>query len=150
MTSKIAIVTSRFSENITGQLYQSALKRLQELGLDEHHIISRWVPGAIEIPVVAQRFAASGEVDAVICLGAVIRGETDHYNYVCQQVAYGCQKIAIENEIPVIFGILTTNTEEQALDRASPSKGNWGVYCANAAVEMISVMASTEPEIQQM
>lgn len=150
MKSKVAVITSRFSENITSQLFQSVMKRLQELGIAEDHILTRWVPGAIEIPVVAQHFAASGEVDAVICLGVVIRGETDHYTYVCQQVSYGCQKVAIENGIPVIFGVLTTNTEEQALDRASPTGGNWGVYCADAAVEMISVLAATAQEVQQI
>lgn len=141
MKPNIAVITSRFNESVTTKLYNGAMERLYELGFDKNNIIERWVPGAVEIPVVAQHFAASGEVDAVICLGAVIRGETDHYDYVCQQVSYGCQKVSLEQGIPVIFGILTTATEKQALARAGGAKGDKGRYCVDAAIEMLEVLS---------
>ncbi len=137
---KIAVITSLFNEEITGRLRDGALQRFQENGnpIAEEHIFN--VPGAIEIPVLAKKLAAKGTYDAIVCLGAVIRGETTHYDYVCSQVSYGCQKVAIEHMIPVLFGILTTENEEQALDRCGGSHGHKGKDCADAALYMIKLM----------
>ncbi len=133
---KLAIVVSRFNDDITEALLTSALERLQEINFPEEYITVVKVPGAIEIGLVAQQLAIS-EADymAIICLGAVIRGETDHYDYVCQQVSYACQKVAIEESIPVIFGILTTDDETQAFDRISK-----GADAVDAAMEMVSLL----------
>jgi len=137
---KIAIITSRFNEQVTQLLYQGACKRFEEKGIfiEDHDYI--FVPGAIEIPVVAAQLAKTGIYDAILCLGAVIRGETDHYDYVCWQVSYGCQKIAIEYCIPVVFGVLTTDTEEQALARCGGAHGHKGIECADVALDMIGTM----------
>ena len=105
---RLAIVTSKFNEQVTQALYEGAISRVRELKLKEENIKSVWVPGAVEIPLVAQKLLLQNCYDAIVCLGAVIRGETTHYDYVCQQVSDGCQKLALEYSIPVIFGILTT------------------------------------------
>lgn len=135
----IALVISRFNEEVTQALYEGALARLHELNFAKEHITIVWVPGAVEIPVTAQHLARTDHYEAIICLGAVIRGETDHYDYVCQQVSYACQRVALKNDLPVIFGILTTETEEQALARATGSE-NKGRYCVDAALEMVSIL----------
>ena len=137
---KIAIITSRFNEEITQLLYEGAARRFQEQGITIAQEDVFFVPGAIEIPVVAARLARSRKYDAIVCLGSVIQGETDHYDYVCWQVSYGCQKVAIEYGLPVIFGILTTDNEAQALDRCGGAHGHKGIDCADAALEMIKVM----------
>ncbi len=138
----IAIVVSRFNQVITEALLNSALQRLKELNFPEERISILRVPGAIEIGLAAQQIAISDEnCLAIICLGAVIRGETTHYDYVCQQVSYACQKVALEESIPVIFGVLTTDNEEQA--KARIYKGRDAV---NAAMEMISVLDQLEIE----
>lgn len=138
----IAIVVSRFNQGITDALLNSALQRLKELNFPEQRITILRVPGAIEIGLAAQQTAISDEnCLAIICLGAVIRGETTHYDYVCQQVSYACQKVALEESIPVIFGVLTTDNEEQA--KARIYKGRDAV---NAAMEMISVLDQLERE----
>ncbi len=137
MTSlRIAVITSRFNDDVTTRLQEGALKRLQEKGVavGAKDIFS--VPGAVEIPVVAQALAKKGGYHAILCLGAVIRGETTHYDYVCQQVSDGCQRVALDTGIPVIFGILTTENEEQALDRCGGAHGHKGADCADAAIEM--------------
>jgi 6,7-dimethyl-8-ribityllumazine synthase len=136
----IAIVTSRFNEDVTRLLYQGCNDRLKELSFSDEHITSIWVPGAVEIPIIAQQLASTDHFEAIICLGAVIRGETGHYNYVCDQVSNGCQQISLDYEIPVIFGVLTTENQEQALDRVGGKHGHKGRYCADAAVEMVSLM----------
>ncbi len=136
----VAIVISRFNEEVTQALYEGALARLHELNFAKEHITVVWVPGAVEIPMTAQYLAHTDHYEAIICLGAVIRGETDHYDYVCQQVSYGCQRVALNNDLPIIFGILTTETDEQAIERASPKQGNKGGYCVDAALEMVSVL----------
>jgi len=136
----IGIVVSRFNSEITEALLDGALKRLKELEFVNEHITVVWVPGAVEIPLMAQQLVKTDTYEAVICLGAVIRGETSHYDYVCQQVSHGCQKVALENQIPVIFGILTTETEEQALDRVGGKHGHKGEDAVNAAMEMVSVL----------
>lgn len=137
---KIAIVVAEFNAEVTGLLLQGAVDHLKKLNIPElsWHIES--VPGAIEIPLIAQQFAKSAEFKAVICLGAVIRGETDHYDYVCQQVSYGCQRVALKYETPIIFGVLTTENEAQALARVGGTEGHKGVEAVNTALEMIEIM----------
>jgi 6,7-dimethyl-8-ribityllumazine synthase len=136
----IAIVVSRFNQDITQKLYDGAIKRLKELDFDTQQITVVWVPGAIEIPLAAQRLARTEKFEAIICLGAVIMGETQHFDYVCQQVSYGCQKVALYYDIPVIFGVLTTNTEEQAYDRVGGKHGHIGRSAVDTAFEFISVL----------
>lgn len=137
----IAIVISRFNQDVTKKLHEGALKRLKELGFSDDRITLAWVPGAVEIPITAQRFASSGKFEAIVCLGAVIYGETKHFDYVCQQVSQGCQTVALKHDIPVIFGVLTTNTLEQALDRVGGKKGNMGEEAINTAYEMVSILS---------
>src|SRR3990167_5442588 len=113
---KIVIITSRFNETITEKLKSGAIEQLTKLNITSDHYDLFDVPGAIEIPLIAKQCAMSEKYDAIICLGAVIRGETTHYDYVCEQVSTGCQKVMMELNIPVIFGVLTTENEAQALD----------------------------------
>ena len=136
---KIAVITSRFNQEVTQMLYKGAMARFQEKGIIISGDDTFFVPGAIEIPRCGSMLGVK-EHDAIVCLGAVIRGETDHYDYVCWQVSYGCQKIAIEHCIPVVFGILTTDDEEQAFDRCGGIHGHKGVDCADTALEMIALM----------
>ena len=136
---KIGIVVGKFNEEVTQKLYVSTVERLHDLGIKKENIDTIWVPSAVEIPATAQELICKKRYQAIICLGAVIRGDTDHYDYVCQQVSYGCQKIAIKHRIPVIFGILTTNTSEQALERVIN-----GAYLANTALEMIETFKKIE------
>jgi 6,7-dimethyl-8-ribityllumazine synthase len=138
-TCNVALVVSRFNEEITQALYEGAVARLKELEVADKNITVIWVPGAVEIPLVAQRLAQQA-YHAIICLGAVIRGETSHYDYVCDQVSQGCQKVTLENDVPVIFGILTTENEAQALDRVGGKHGHKGRDAVDAAMEMISVL----------
>lgn len=140
VTFPVAIVVSTFNEHVTEKLSQGALDRLKELGFLEKKIAMVKVPGAVEIPLAAQALAKTGLYEAIICLGAVIYGETDHYEYVCQQVNQGCQRVALDHDIPVIFGVLTTRNETQALERAGGSKGNAGVDAVDTAVEMVAVI----------
>ncbi len=139
---KIAIITSRFNTEVTSKLKAGAIERLIELGisLDQIHAID--VPGAGEIPLIAQQFAKSKSVDAIICLGAVIRGETAHFDYVCKQVSEGCQQVMLKYDIPVIFYVLMTETEEQAYDRIGGAHGHKGHDAADCALEMIELMKS--------
>lgn len=136
----IAIIVSRFNQNVTQRLLQGAQERLQEAGIAAADLHIAWVPGAVELPLAAQQFAKQEDCVAIICLGAVIRGETDHYDYVCQQVSYGCQRVALDYDIPVIFGVLTTQNEEQALARTGGASGHKGREAAEAALEMIALM----------
>lgn len=142
---KIAIVASRFNGDITHRLLKGAMERLAELGVEEGNFTVSWVPGAVEIPLAARQFARHQEYDAVICLGAVIRGETDHYEYVCRQVSDGCQRVALDCDLPIIFGVLTTKNEEQALARAGGAQGHKGRDAAEAAVEMVHFMRQNNP-----
>ncbi len=137
---KIALIISRFNENITELLKTGALNRFQELKFPINDEDIFMVPGAVEIPVVASCLAKNGKYDAVVCLGAIIRGETNHYDYVCSQVSYGCQKVAIKYQLPVIFGILTTDNVDQALSRCGGYHGHKGAECADVALEMIEVL----------
>ncbi|MDF2940794.1 MAG: ribH [Gammaproteobacteria bacterium] len=136
----IAIVVSRFNEDITGALLDGAVNQLKESGLSEHQITVVKVPGAVEIPLIAQELAKLKKYQAIIALGAVIRGETSHYDYVCEQVSQGCQKVMLEQSIPVVFGILTTENEEQAWDRLGGKHGHKGRESAEVAIEMISIL----------
>lgn len=136
----IAIVVSVFNSEITEKLLQGAYDTLIKLGLAEQQIHVVKVPGAIEIPLTAKLLASSKKYQAIICLGAVIRGETDHYDYVCQQVSQGCQQVMLEYNIPVIFGVLTTNNSQQAQDRVCELKSHKGIEAANAAIEMVKVV----------
>lgn len=136
----VAIVVGRFHLDITQKLLDGAVERLHELGFDADQITTVWVPGAVEIPIAAQRLARTGNFAAIICLGAVIYGETRHFDYVCQQVSAGCQQVALTNDVPVIFGVLTTDNIEQAHERTGGCKGNMGRYCADSAFELVSVL----------
>ncbi|CAM2785944.1 6,7-dimethyl-8-ribityllumazine synthase [Legionella worsleiensis] len=132
----IAVVVSTFNEAITTAMKQGTLDRLAELGFKPNDITLVEVPGAVEIPLVAQLLAKTRQVHAIIALGAVIRGETTHYDYVCEQVSQGCQSVMLDYEIPVIFGVLTTENEEQAWDRLGGTHGHKGRDAADCAVEM--------------
>jgi 6,7-dimethyl-8-ribityllumazine synthase len=136
----VGLVVSRFNEEITQRLLTGALARLKERGFPEEDIHVAHVPGAIEIPLTAQRMAQWGTLEAIICLGAVIRGETDHYDYVCQQVSQGCQHVSLQNDLPVLFGVLTTNDESQAKERSGGKQGNKGADCVDAAIEMVALL----------
>ncbi len=137
---RIGIVVSRFNELITKSLRDGAVSTLARLGVAEKDVTVVWVPGAFEIPVAAKKMAASGSYDAVICLGVVIRGATPHFDFVAGQAASGVANVALEFGLPVIFGVLTTDTIEQAIERAGTKCGNKGSDAAAAAVEMASLM----------
>jgi 6,7-dimethyl-8-ribityllumazine synthase len=137
---RIAIACGRFNDLITERLLTGARDGLVRHGVDEASITEAWVPGAFELPLVAQRLAASGEYDAVICLGAVIRGATGHYEHVAGQCAAGIQRAQLETGVPVIFGVLTTDTIEQAIERAGTKAGNKGYEAAETAIEMADLL----------
>ncbi len=135
-----AIVISRFNEFITGKLLDGAVDCLQRHGIDERRITVIWVPGACEIVIAAKKAAKSGKYAAVICLGAVIRGQTGHYDYVCQQVSRGIGQINYDTGVPAAFGVLTCETIEQAIDRAGTKAGNAGADAALSVIEMVDLM----------
>lgn len=137
---KIAIVVSRFNKDITEKLLEGAKRRLLELDIASENIAITWVPGAVELPLIAQQYALSKKFHAIICFGAVVHGETDHYRYVCQQASEGCQQVMLKHNIPVIFGVLTTLNHEQALARAGGDRGHVGREYAESAVEMARIM----------
>ena len=132
-------MTSRFNDEITSKLLEGALDRLVELGAKQDQIWSLSVPGAVEIPLAAQALLKKG-CDAVIALGAVIRGETAHFDYVCRSVERGCTQVALESGRPVAFGVLTTDTDEQAMERIGGRHGHKGREAADVAVEMIQLL----------
>ena len=136
----LVIVAGRFNDAITKPLLEGALDGLREHGLDPADVPVVWVPGAYEIPLVAQRLAGSGDVDAVICLGAVIRGGTPHFDYVAGQCAAGVTRVALDTGVPVIFGVLTTDDVDQAMERAGGSEGNKGREAALTAIEMVDLL----------
>ena len=137
---KVGIVASRFNAFIVQKLLDGAVDGLVRHGVAEENISAAWVPGAFEIPIVAQKMAASKKYDAVICVGAVIRGSTSHYDYVCAEVSKGVAQASFNTGVPVLFGILTTDNLEQAIDRAGAKSGNKGYDCALSAIEMVNVM----------
>lgn len=140
LDAKIAIVAARFNQAIVDELLAGCIRRLGELGVGEERLRVERVPGAFELPVAAKAFAATRRYAAIICLGAVVRGETPHFDYVAGEAARGIQAVAIEQALPVIFGVLTTNTEQQALDRIGGKHGHAGERAAEAALEMITVL----------
>ncbi len=137
---KIGIVAARFNEFITSKLVSGCMDGLVRHGVKEDDVVLAWVPGAFEIPMVAKRMAASEKYDAVICLGAVIRGSTSHYDYVCAETSKGIAMASMETNVPVIFGVLTTDTIEQAIERAGTKAGNKGYDCAMSAIEMANLL----------
>lgn len=137
---KIGIVAARFNEFITSKLLSGALDTLKRHDVKDDDIHVAWVPGAFEIPLVASKMAASGNYDAVICLGAVIRGSTSHYDYVCNEVSKGIAQVSLSEGIPVLFGILTTENIEQAIERAGTKSGNKGSDCALSAIETVNLL----------
>ncbi|HDX7651601.1 TPA: 6,7-dimethyl-8-ribityllumazine synthase [Staphylococcus aureus] len=139
---KVAIVVSRFNDFITGRLLEGAKDTLIRHDVNEDNIYVAFVPGAFEIPLVAKKLASSGNYDAVITLGCVIRGATSHYDYVCNEVAKGVSKVNDQTNVPVIFGILTTESIEQAVERAGTKAGNKGAEAAVSAIEMANLLKS--------
>ena len=137
---KVAIVASRFNEIIVNKLLDGALDGLIRHGVKEENITAMWVPGAFEIPVIAKRLALSKKYDAVICVGAVIRGSTSHYEMVCNEVSKGIAQTSLETGVPVLFGVITTDNIEQAVERAGSKAGNKGYDCATSAIEMVDLM----------
>ena len=141
---KVGIVASRFNEIIVNKLLGGAVDGLVRHGVEEENITAAWVPGAFEIPVAASAMAKSGKYDAIICVGAVIRGDTTHYDYVCSEVSKGVANVALSSDIPVMFGVLTTDTIEQAIERAGTKAGNKGAECAQGAIEMVNLIRALE------
>lgn len=137
---KFGIATARFNDFINDKLLSGAVDALVRHGASEADIDTVWVPGAFEIPVVAKKMAESGKYDAVICLGTVIRGSTTHYDYVCNEAAKGIGAVALQTGVPVMFGVLTTESIEQAIERAGTKAGNKGAECALGAIEMVNVL----------
>lgn len=141
---KVGIVVARFNEFITGKLLAGAEDGLKRHNVPEENIDVAWVPGAFEIPLIASKMAKSGKYDAIICLGAVIRGATSHYDYVCSEVSKGVASVSLNSDIPVMFGILTTDNIEQAIERAGSKAGNKGFECATGAIEMVNLIREIE------
>ena len=137
---RVGIVVARFNEFITSKLLGGAMDGLLRHNVADDDIHVAWVPGAFEIPLVASKMAKNGKYDAVICLGAVIRGATSQYDYVCNEVSKGVASISLENDIPVMFGVLTTDNIEQAIERAGSKSGNKGYDCALGAIEMVNLL----------
>ena len=137
---KVGIVVARFNEFIGSKLLGGAIDGLKRHDVKEDDIDVAWVPGAFEIPLIAAKMAKMKKYDAIICLGAVIRGSTTHYDYVCSEVSKGVAHVSLQSEIPVIFGVLTTENIEQAIERAGTKAGNKGYDCALTAIEMVNLI----------
>ena len=137
---KVGIVAARFNEFITSKLVGGALDGLKRENVKDEDIDVAWVPGAFEIPLIASKMAKSRKYDAIICVGAVIRGSTSHYDYVCSEVSKGIAQVSLANDLPVMFGVLTTDTIEQAIERAGNKDGNKGFECAQGAIEMVNLI----------
>ena len=137
---KAAIVASRFNEIIVRKLLDGAVDGLVRHGMDAENITAAWVPGAFEIPTAAAALAKSGKYDAVICVGAVIRGDTTHYDYVCNEVSKGIAQVGLQTGVPVLFGVVTTENLEQAIERAGTKAGNKGADAALAALELVDLL----------
>lgn len=141
---KIGIVAARFNEFITSKLLSGAVDALTRHDVKEDDIEVAWVPGAFEIPLIASKMAKSNKYDAIICLGAVIRGNTSHYDYVCSEVSKGIAHVSLNSDIPVMFGVVTTDNIEQAIERAGTKAGNKGFDCAVGAIEMVNLIRDIE------
>ena len=142
--AKIGIVAARFNEFIVSKLISGARDGLVRHNVEDDDITLAWVPGAFEIPVMAKKMAESGKYDAVICLGAVIRGATSHYDYVCAEVSKGIASVSLETGVPVMFGVVTTDNIEQAIERAGTKAGNKGYDVACSAIEMVNLIKEIE------
>lgn len=142
--TKVGIVAARFNEFIVAKLLSGCEDSLVRHGVNPHDITVAWVPGAFEIPLIASKMAKSGKYDAVIALGAVIRGSTSHYDYVCSEVSKGVAAVALSSDVPVMFGVLTTDTLEQAIERAGTKAGNKGAECAQGAIEMVNLIRTLD------
>lgn len=136
---RYGIVISRFNDFITSRLLEGALDCLRRHGAVDEQITVMWVPGSFEVPLAARRLADSGKFSAVICLAAVIRGQTDHYDYVCQQITRGIGEVGLTTGVPVLFGVITTDSLDDAVDRAGAKGGNQGFKAASAAIEIVNV-----------
>lgn len=143
--TKVGIVCARFNEFIVSRLLSGCEDTLLRHGVQAEDITVAWVPGAFEIPLIASKMARCGRYDAVIALGAVIRGATSHYDYVCSEVAKGVASAALNSDVPVMFGVLTTDTLEQAIERAGTKAGNKGAECAQSAIEMVNLIRVLKP-----
>lgn len=141
---RFGIIVGRFNEFIGGKLLDGALDGLKRHGVKEEDIDIAWVPGAFEIPLIAKKMAKNDKYNGVICLGAVIKGSTSHYDYVCSEVSKGIANVSLESEKPVMFGVLTTNNIEQAIERAGTKAGNKGYECAVSAIEMANLVKLIE------
>jgi len=141
---KVGIVAARFNEFIVSKLLSGAMDGLERHDVKEEDIDVAWVPGAFEIPLIASKMAKSGKYDAVICLGAVILGATSHYDYVCNEVSKGIAAVSLNADIPVMFGVVTTENIEQAIERAGTKAGNKGYDCALGAIEMVNLIREIE------
>lgn len=141
---RVGIVAARFNEFITSKLVGGALDGMKRHDVKEEDIDVAWVPGAFEIPLIASKMAKSKKYDAVICVGAVIRGSTSHYDYVCSEVSKGIANVSLNSDIPVMFGVLTTDNIEQAIERAGSKAGNKGYECATGAIEMVNLIRALE------
>ena len=137
---RVGIVASRFNSFIVEKLLEGAVDGLVRHGVEENNITACWVPGAFEIPLTAQKMARSDKYDAVICVGAVIRGSTSHYDYVCNEVSKGIAAVGLQTGTPVLFGVVTTENIEQAIERSGSKAGNKGYDCALAAIEMVNLL----------
>ncbi len=138
---KVGIVAARFNEIIVNKLLGGAIDGLVRHGVEDKNITAAWVPGAFEIPTIAKKMAESKKYDAIIALGTVIRGQTSHYDYVCNEVSKGVAQISLETGVPVLFGIVTTENIEQAIARAGSKAGNKGYDCALSAIEMVNLIS---------
>ena len=143
---KVGVVCARFNEFIVSKLLSGCEDALLRHGVDAADISVAWVPGAFEIPLIASKLAQSGKYDAVIALGAVIRGSTSHYDYVCNEVSKGIAAVSLESGVPVLFGVLTTENIEQAIERAGTKAGNKGYDCAVSAIEMVNLLHELDAE----
>jgi 6,7-dimethyl-8-ribityllumazine synthase len=141
---KVGIVAARFNEFIVSKLLSGCQDTLLRHGVQDEDITVAWVPGAFEIPLIASKLAASGKYDAVIALGTVIRGSTSHYDYVCSEVSKGIASVALNSTVPVMFGVLTTDTIEQAIERAGTKAGNKGSEFAQGAIEMVNLIRALD------
>ena len=139
-TARVAIVAARFNMEVTDELLAGCMRRLGELGIDGSRVEIHRVPGAFELPVAAKALARTGRFGSVVCLGCIVRGDTPHFDYVAGEAARGIQQVALDEDLPVIFGVLTVNTEEQAQQRVGGSHGHYGERAAEAAAEMMALM----------
>ncbi|NEG54219.1 6,7-dimethyl-8-ribityllumazine synthase [Bifidobacterium platyrrhinorum] len=137
---RIGIVAARFNEFITSKLLSGAQDGLRRHGVADEDVDVAWVPGSFEIPIAAKRMVSTGRYDAVICLGAIIRGSTSHYDLVCNETAKGIAQVSLNSDVPVLFGVITTENIEQAIERAGTKAGNKGFDCALGAIEMVNVL----------